>query len=142
MYSLTDLILIIGLEARRQRRLKKALVVKDKTVSARATGLAAAEGLSKAKKEKKKHKKEKEKAESDVTSDESSEDEDVDKRKKEKRKSVTERARAAVQATQKPSNVGRARLTVCYNALFSTGGTYSHLFVGADSTKYPIRFVQ
>lgn len=108
---------LAGLEARRQRRLAKALVVKDRTLSAAATGAAAASKLkartSRGKKEKHKTKR---KRKADAASDESVGDDDSndDERSgmKKRRKVSTAETNKLVQNTKKAANVSGSRLTV------------------------------
>lgn len=98
-----------GLDARRERRRSKALIIKDRTQSARATGAAAAAKL-KASTSRKKSKKTAEADDGDETASAVEEDD----RKKKKRRASNEEVNRHVQDVHKAKNVGGSRLTVSY----------------------------
>lgn len=99
-----------GLEARRLRRAAKALIVKDRTQSAAATGATAASKL-KASTSRSKKKKRKEKAEAEGGDESEPSDDDREWTRK-KRKASTAETNKILQSAKKPSNVTGSRLTV------------------------------
>ncbi|KAI5481889.1 hypothetical protein MNV49_000166 [Pseudohyphozyma bogoriensis] len=115
------------LDARRSKRQAKALIVKDRTQSARATGAAAAakvQATSRARSSKK------EKGGSEV--DEAEELSEEEEHPKRKRRAAAEKATRAMQA--KPANVGKSRLTIRPSnlklGLFNKGAASARTKVG------------
>ncbi|KAK4702898.1 hypothetical protein P7C70_g3321, partial [Phenoliferia sp. Uapishka_3] len=102
---------VARLEARRQRRLAKALIVKDRTQSATTTGQAAASKLKSASKSRAKEEKKKKKRDEDGSEDVES---SVDSRSagRKKRKVSTAETNKLLQNTQKAPNVSGSRLTI------------------------------
>jgi len=94
---------LTGLQARRERRRAKALIRKDRTLTAAAVGTAAAEEV--------KASRRRQRAASDGESDDDQENEGV-ARKKVKRTTKEGRSRKVVQEMGKAKNVTSGRLTV------------------------------
>ncbi|KAL8281114.1 hypothetical protein RQP46_006472 [Phenoliferia psychrophenolica] len=119
------------LEARRQRRLAKALIVKDRTETAAKKGATAASKLkaskSRSKKEKRKHK--------DAGSDDDDSDasEDEERESKRRRKVSAAESNTLVQNTKKAANVSGTRLTMkpaVKLGLFHKGSASTRIKIG------------
>lgn len=112
MYSLDS---IAGLDARRDRRRAKALIVKDRTQSAKATGKAAANRLKLAtSKSKSKLKSTRPIVPGETSSSSSSDVEEVVEKKKEKKRNGMKEMNQLIQGGKKAGNIqgGSSRLTV------------------------------
>lgn len=112
---------LTGLRARKERRRAKALIVKDRSQSAGATGAAAGAKLKASTSRRKKSKRD----EAGSQGEQSEEVEEIERPKRKKGKASNVEINRVLQSVDKPKNVGGSRLTVS-SVFYPATGSFDH----------------